>query len=97
MGGDAPRTSEYNIERLAMLVVTGLEVRMAIYGLEVPFDLLELHSVLHVLFRACLLFALLLAGRCVVTVLLLQLLVVLFHELLDLPSLLGAVARGVVH
>jgi hypothetical protein len=38
-----------------------------------------------------------LAGRHAVTALLLQLLTVLFHELLDLPALLGTVAYGVVH
>jgi hypothetical protein len=70
-----------------MLVVTGLRVRMAIYGLEIPFGLLEPHSILLVLFRVCLLFALLLAGRCTVTALLLQLLAVLFFELLDPPAL----------
>jgi hypothetical protein len=62
-GGDVPRASEHNVERLATLVVTGLGVRMAIYGLEVPFGFLEPHFVLLVLCRVCLLFALLLAGR----------------------------------
>jgi hypothetical protein len=89
-GGDVPRASEHN-------VVTGLRVRMTIYGLEIPFGFLEPHSVLLVLFRVYLLFALPLAGRRAVTVLLLQLLVVLFYEFLDLPTLLGAVAHGVVH
>jgi hypothetical protein len=48
---------------------------MAIYGLEVPFGLLEPHSVLLVLFRVCLLFALPLVGRRAIIALLLQLLV----------------------
>jgi hypothetical protein len=56
--GDVPRTFEHNVERLATLIVTGLGVRMAIYALEVPFGLLEPHSILLVLFRVCLLFAL---------------------------------------
>jgi hypothetical protein len=80
-------------EPLNILVVTRLRVRMAINSLEVPFGFLEPHSVLLVLFRVCRLFALPLVGRCTITVLLLQLLVVLFHELLDLPALLGTVAR----
>jgi hypothetical protein len=80
-----------------MLVVTGLRVSMVIYGLEVPFGLLEPHSILLVLFRVCLSFALLLAGRRAVTALLLHLLTVLFRELLDFMALLGVVARGVVH
>jgi hypothetical protein len=50
-GGDVPRASEHNVERLATLIVTGLGVRMAIYGLEVPFGFLGPHSVLLVLFR----------------------------------------------
>jgi hypothetical protein len=80
-------------EPLNILVVTRLRVRMAINSLEVPFSFLEPHSVLLVLFRVCRLFALSLVGRCTITVLLLQLLVVLFHELLDLPALLDIVAR----
>jgi hypothetical protein len=60
-----------------MLIVTRLGVRMAIYGLEVPFGFLEPHFVPLVLFRVCLLFALPLAGRRIVAALLLQLLVVL--------------------
>jgi hypothetical protein len=95
--GDVPRTSEHDIECLVTLIVTGLGIRMAVYGLEVPFVLLEPHSVLLILFRVCLLFALPLAGRHVITMLLLQLLVVLFHELLDFLTLLNVVARRVVH
>jgi hypothetical protein len=97
MGGDVPRAPEHNVEHLAMLVVTGLVVRMSIYDLEVPFGFLEPHSILIVLFRVCLLFALPLAGRCTVTVLPLQLLTILFCELLDFSELLGGVSRGVVH
>jgi hypothetical protein len=97
MGGDVSRASEHNIERLVMLVVTGLGVRMVIYGIEVPFGFLEPHSILLILFRVCLLFALPLAGRRAIAVLLLQLLVVLFPELLDFSALLSVVARGVVH
>jgi hypothetical protein len=97
MGGDVPRAFEHNIEHLATLVITGLRVRMAIYGLEVPFGFMEPHYVLLVLFRVYLLFALPLAGRRVVTALLLQLLAVLFCELLDFLALLSVVAHGVVH
>jgi hypothetical protein len=96
MGGDVPRTPEHDVEHLATLVVTVLGVRMVVYGLEAPFGLLEPHSILLVLFRVCLLFALLLAGRCAVATLLLQLLAVLFCEL-DLPALLSVVVCRVVH
>jgi hypothetical protein len=70
---------------------------MVIYVFEVPFGFVETHYVLHVLFRVCHLFALLLVRRRVVSALLLQLLVVLLHKLLDFPTLLGIVVRGVVH
>jgi hypothetical protein len=40
-GGHVLRTSEHDVEHLAALIVTGLRVRMAIYGLEIPFGLLE--------------------------------------------------------
>jgi hypothetical protein len=40
-GGDIPRASEHNVERLATLVVTRLGVTMAIYGFEVPFGFLK--------------------------------------------------------
>jgi hypothetical protein len=66
-------------------------------SLEVPFGLLEPHFILLVLFKVCLLFALPLAGRCAVATLLLQLLAVLFRELLDFPVLLSVVACRVVH
>jgi hypothetical protein len=93
-GGDVPRTSEHDIECLASLIITGLGVGMAVYGLQVPFGLLEPHSILLVLFRVFLLFALLLEGRCAVVVLLLQLLTVLFYELLDFSALLSAVMQS---
>jgi hypothetical protein len=70
---------------------------MAIYGLEVPFGFLEPHSVLLVLFRVYLLFALTLAGRYAIAALRLRLLVVPFRELLDFLALLDTVACGVVH
>jgi hypothetical protein len=76
------------------LVVTGLGVRMAVYGLEVPFGLLEPRSIL---LRVFLLFALLLAGRRAIVALLLQLLTVLFSDFLDFPALLNVVTRRVVH
>jgi hypothetical protein len=80
-----------------VLVVAGLGARMAVYDLEVRFGLLEPHSILLVLIRVFLLFALPLVGRCVVVALLLQLLVVLFCEFLDFPALLSVVAHRVVH
>jgi hypothetical protein len=94
MGGDVPRTSEHDVERRVVLVVAGLRVRMVVYGLEVPFGLLE-HQ--YVLLRVFLLFALPLAGRHTIVALLLQLLAVLFHEFLDFPALLSVVASRVVH
>jgi hypothetical protein len=54
-----------------MLTVAGLRVRMVVYGLEVPFGLLEPQSVLLVLLRVFLLFALLLVRRCTIVALLL--------------------------
>jgi hypothetical protein len=73
-----------------MLIVTGLRVSMVVYSLVDPFGLLEPHSILLVLFRVYLLFALTLAGRRAVAAVLLQLLMVLFRELLDFLALLGA-------
>jgi hypothetical protein len=95
--GDVSRTSEHDVERLAALIVAGLRVRMVIYGLEVPFGLLEPQSILLVLLGVFLLFALLMVGRRAVVVLLLQLLTVLCHVFLDFTALLYAVARRVVH
>jgi hypothetical protein len=96
-GGDVPRTFEHNVECLTTLVVAGHRVRMVVYGLEVPFGLLEPQSILLVLLGVFLLFALPLAGRCVIVPLLLQLLAVLFCEFLDFPALLSVVAHRVVH
>jgi hypothetical protein len=70
-GGDVSRTSEHDVEHRAALVAAGLRVRMAVYGHEVPFGLLEHQSVLLVLLGVFLLFALPLAGRHTVIVLLL--------------------------
>jgi hypothetical protein len=70
-GGDVPRTSEHDVEHLAMLTVAGLRVRIVVYGLEVTFGLLEPQSVLLVLLRVFLLFALLLVRRCTIVALLL--------------------------
>jgi hypothetical protein len=70
---------------------------MVVYGLEVPFGILEPQSVLLVLLGVFLLFALPLAGRCAIIVLLLQLLAVLFREFLDFPALLSVVACRVVY
>jgi hypothetical protein len=96
VGGDVPRTPEHDVEHLTMLVVTGLRVRMAIYGLQVPFGLPEPQSVILVLLRVHLLFALPLAGRCAIITLLLQLLMVLLHEFLHFPALLDDVTCRVV-
>jgi hypothetical protein len=46
-----------------MLVVTGLRLRMVVYGLQVPFGLLEPQSIVFVLLGVHHLFALPLAGR----------------------------------
>jgi uncharacterized membrane protein (Fun14 family) len=97
MGGDVPRTSKHDIEHHATLVVAGLGVRIAIYGLEFPFGLLEPQSVILVLLGVFLLLALLLAGRRTIIVLLLQLLAVLFHEFLRFPALLSDMVHRVVH
>jgi hypothetical protein len=71
---------------------------MVIDGLQVSFGFLEPQSVVLVLLRVHLLFALPLAGRRAISTLrlLLQLLVVLFRKLLDFPALSGTVAHVVV-
>jgi hypothetical protein len=97
MGGDISRTSEHDVERLVALVVAGLRVGMGVYGLEIPFGLLEPQSVLLVLLGVFLLFALMLMGRSTVIALLLPLLMVLFHEFLDFLALLSVVVHRVVH
>jgi hypothetical protein len=88
MGGDVPRTSKHDIEHRAALVVARLKVRIAIYGLEAPFGLLEPQSIILVLLGVFLLLALLQAGRRTIIVLLLQLLAVLFHEFLGFPAVI---------
>jgi hypothetical protein len=62
---------------------------MAIDGLQVSFGFLDPQSVILVLLRVHLLFALPLAGRHAIStlLLLLQLLAVLFRKLLDFPAL----------
>jgi hypothetical protein len=65
VGGDVPRTPEHDVEHLAALVITGLRVRMVAYGL------LEPQPVILVLLGVHLLFALPLAGRRAVSMLLL--------------------------
>jgi hypothetical protein len=96
-GGDVPRTFEHNVECLTTLVVAGHRVRMVVYGLEVPFGLLEPQSILLVLLGVFLLFVLPLTGRRTVVALLLQLLMVLFCKFLDFPTLLSVVVCRVVH
>jgi hypothetical protein len=97
MGGDVPRTPKHDVEHLAMLIVTILGVRMAIYDLQVPFGLLEPQSIVLVLLRVHLLFALPLAGRCAIITLLLHVLTVLLHEFLDFPALINVMVCRVVH
>jgi hypothetical protein len=96
-GDDVPRTSEHDVEHLVVLIAARLGVRMAIYGLEVPFGLLEPQSILLVLLEVFLLFVLPLTGRRTVVALLLQLLMVLFCKFLDFPTLLSVVVCRVVH
>jgi hypothetical protein len=71
MRGDVPRTSEHDTECLATLIVAELRVGIAVYDLQVPFGLLEPQSVVLVHLGVSLLFALLLAGRRAIIVLLL--------------------------
>jgi hypothetical protein len=70
-GGDVPTTPEHDVEHLAALVVTRLKLEMAIYCLQVPSGLLEPQSIVLVLLRVHLLFALPLVGRRAVIALLL--------------------------
>jgi hypothetical protein len=85
------------VELLAMLVVTGLGVRVVVDDLDCPLRVLELHLLLVVALMGNMPLAFPLAERRAVMVgLLLILLVELFHKLLDLPALLSAVAPGVV-
>jgi hypothetical protein len=85
------------VERLAVLVVARLRVRVAIGGLQCPLGILELHLYVFLLMRVHLLLALLLARRRAILALLLHLFTELFRELLDLPALRYAMARGVMH
>jgi hypothetical protein len=96
-GRDVPRTSEHDVEHLAALVVAGLRVGVAIDSLQCPPGILELHLYVFLLLRVYFLFALLLAGRRAILAWLLHLLAKLFRELLDLPALRRAMARGVMH
>jgi hypothetical protein len=95
-GRDGPGASEHDVERLAALVVTGLRVGVAIDGLQCPLGILKLHLYVFLLLGVDLLFALPLAGRHAILVLL-HLFAELFRELLDLPALHHGMARGVVH
>jgi hypothetical protein len=74
------------VEHLAVLVVTGLRVGVAIDGLQCPLGILKLHLCIFLLLGVELLLALPLAGWCAILALL-HLFVELFHELLDLPAL----------
>jgi hypothetical protein len=75
------------MEHLAVLVLIGLRVGVAIDGLQCPPGILELHLYVFLLLRVHFLFALPLVGRRAVLELLLHLLMELFHELLDLLAL----------
>jgi hypothetical protein len=75
------------MERLTMLIVTGLRVRVAIDSLQCPPGILEFHLYVFVLLRVHFLFVLPLAGRRTILALLLHLFTELFYELLDLPAL----------
>jgi hypothetical protein len=75
------------MEHLAVLVVTGLRVGVAIDGLQCPLGILRLHLYIFLLLGVHLLLTLPLAGRRAILALLLHLLTELFCELLDLPAL----------
>jgi hypothetical protein len=85
------------MECLAVLVVAGLEVGVAVDGLHLPLGVLECHFFIPLLFRIYLLFALPLAKRHAFSVRLLLSLAELLHELLDLSILTSVVARRVMH
>jgi hypothetical protein len=71
---------------------------VAVDDLDHPLGILELHVLLLVTLTGNLLLAFPLARRCAAAAwLLLLLLMELLHELLDLLTLLGVVAHGVVH
>jgi hypothetical protein len=88
------------MELLTMLVVTGFGVGVAVDDLDRPLGVLELHLLIAVVVALMgnVLNAFPLAGRHAIVVrLLLLLLTELLCELLGLPTLLSAVAPGVVH
>jgi hypothetical protein len=85
------------MKRLAVRIVAGLRVGVAIEGHQCPLRILELHLYVLQLLRVHLLLALPLVGRCAILALLLHLFTELFCELLDLPALGRGMARGVVH
>jgi hypothetical protein len=62
-GCDVPRTTEHDVERLAVLVVTGLGVGVAVDGLQCPLGILELHLYVLLLPWVDFLLALLLTGK----------------------------------
>jgi hypothetical protein len=87
----------YDVELFAALISAGVGVRVAVDGLERSFSVLKCHLLIVVLMDNLLL-ALPLPRRCAITVRLqLLLLVELLRKPLDLPTLLDAVALGVVH
>jgi hypothetical protein len=92
-----PRTSKHDVERLAVLVVTGLRVGVAMDGLQCSLGILRLHLYIFLLLGVHLLLALPLAGRHAILALLLHLFTELFRELLDLLALRRGMAHGVVH
>jgi hypothetical protein len=95
-GRDRPGASEHDVERLAVLVVTGLKVGAAIDGLQCPLGILKPHLYVFLLLGVDLLLALPLAGRLAILALL-HPFTELFCELLDLLALRRSMARGVVH
>jgi hypothetical protein len=72
-GGNVLRAPEHDIEHLATLIVTGFRVGTAVNSLQVPLSILEPQSIILVLLRVHLLFALSLAGRRTIFTLLLLL------------------------
>jgi hypothetical protein len=85
----------YDVELLAVLIVTRFGVRVAIDDRNGPLGIPELHLLLLVALVGNLLLAFPLVGRRAVMARLL--LVELLHELLDLLELLAAVVPRVVH
>jgi hypothetical protein len=85
------------VQLLVVLIITGFEVgvRAAIDDLDHPLGVLELHLLLIVTLMDNLLLACPLVRRHAVAARLL--LMEVLCELLDLPTLLGIVALGVVH